>query len=132
MLPLNWIYVDANRGTTADLFNFLRRNFDKLSSCTLLDVVFEAFWIEQQRLILRYCFFPFLAFFFTGQIYYLEFMLEDVMNLEEDAEKTFECGFFWRGSLDCSTWVVLEALFRWVLLVLNLHQTVIEGFHMKQ
>ena len=47
VLPLNWIYIDEKRGTTAELFNFLRRNLDKLSGCMLLDVIFEAFWMEQ-------------------------------------------------------------------------------------
>jgi len=47
VLPLNWIYIDEEKGTTAELFNFLRRNLDKLSGCMLLDVIFEAFWKEQ-------------------------------------------------------------------------------------
>ena len=46
VLPLNWIYMDAQTGTTAELFKFLRQNLEKLNGTLLLDVIFEAFWKE--------------------------------------------------------------------------------------
>lgn len=46
VLPLNWVFIDEKKNTTADLFNFLRMNYEQLSGSLLNDVIFEAFWIE--------------------------------------------------------------------------------------
>ena len=82
LLPLNWIYMD--NGSISDLFNFFRANLDKLRGTLLLDLIFEAFWEEQQLLILKYCFYPYVFYFIVAQIYYLYFTEQDVTNWDDD------------------------------------------------
>lgn len=87
ILPLNWIYVDAKRegtGTTADLFEFFRNNLEKLSGSLLPDVIFQAFWKEQQQLIQRMIFYPYVVFFIVSNIYYLEIMHQDIIEFDPD------------------------------------------------
>lgn len=74
--------MDKETGTPADLFNFFRQNLEKLNGCLLLDVIFYTFWQEQQQLIKRYCFYPFILYLFISQIYYLEFMKQNVIDFE--------------------------------------------------
>ena len=47
-------------------------------------------------------------------------MLQDLINFDAEADKVFKCGLFWRDSLDCSTWMVLEATVRYMFLILTL------------
>ena len=42
ILPLQWI--QAEKGSSADLFKFFRSNLDKLHGSLLLDAIFNAFW----------------------------------------------------------------------------------------
>ena len=42
VLPLHW--VNANKGSRAQLFNFMRINIDKLVGTVFLDAIFVAYW----------------------------------------------------------------------------------------
>lgn len=75
VLPLSWIYVGENKNKEADLFGILRNNIEVLKSTVLLDIIFATFWPEQQRLILRFCFYPWLFYFVVAQTYFIEFMM---------------------------------------------------------
>lgn len=118
VLPLNWIYFDTQKGTTSQLFNLLRQNLQKLNDTLLLDVIFEAFWKEQQLLILRYCFFPYCIFFTVGQLYYLDVMLQNVVEFDAGSEKIFECGIIIPDSVSCETWETYELIMRVLFLIL--------------
>lgn len=73
ILPLQWI--SAEKGSQADLFKFFRLYLDKLHGSLLLDAIFNSFWSHQQKLILKYAFFPYLAYFTIVNFYYYECML---------------------------------------------------------
>ena len=76
VFPLNWIsYEGQNGGKMADLFKFLGQNLEKLTGSPLLDVIFNSFWSEQQRLIVKYCFVPFLIYLLVSLFYHTEFLL---------------------------------------------------------
>ena len=80
---------------------------------------------------MRYCFYPYVLFFFFAQVYYLEFMLINVIEFDENDENQ-ECGLFSPGNLDCRTWSKLEQFFRWGLLILTTHQISLEVFQVRQ
>ena len=44
IIPLQWI--QAEKGSQADLFNFFRTNLEKIQGCLLLDAIFTEFWVH--------------------------------------------------------------------------------------
>ena len=82
--------------------------------------MFAAFWEDQQRLILRYAFFPFLFYFTTAQIYYFECMLtgvgQEVGILQE----------FCSAEDDCHMAETIEPPVRFLFFILLTHQIFIE------
>lgn len=66
VLSLNWIYMGELKNKEVDLFNIFRNNIDVLKGSVLLDIIFMTFWSAQQRLIINYCFYPWLFYFFVA------------------------------------------------------------------
>ncbi len=130
-LPLNWIFNGDDKITNADLFSIFRNNMEILNNSLLLEVIFQSFWAEQQMLILRYCFFPYVAFFIAANIYYLDFMMMDLLDENKVGSRVFDCGVFWRGSTTCETFYSIELVFRYFFFVLCLHQLALKVYQTK-
>lgn len=69
---------------------------------------------------MRFCFYPYLAFFSFGNLYFLEFMKQDLINYDKDPNKVIECGILFEDSLDCSTWLVFETIVRTLFLLFTI------------
>ena len=81
-------------------------------------------------MILRYCFYPWLLYFFVSLVYCYEFMAQDLIipSSEQPDDRIFDCGVFYKGNMSCETFDGLEIFVRSLLMVLCVHQIIMKVF----
>ena len=96
-----------------------------LQDSLLLDAIFDAFWEEQRKQILKVGFLPFIAFFFTANFYYTQCLFAS----NEDATRSIWyviCVNFGGDEDSCAIQEKLEPVFWIIFLVLTVHQLFVE------
>ena len=76
MIPMKWIY--RSKGSNHKLYKFFKTHYEDLQSTILQEAIFDALWYREQPLIFGYVFMPYMAYFLTTNIYFVECMVQNI------------------------------------------------------
>lgn len=96
----------------------MRNHIDKMLGTLLLDAVFNAYWKEERKKILRWVFMPFVLHFLFANIYYLTQLMDDIdqdYGLFQDLCRLVAD----KGS--CTAPASQEIIFRWLFFTTLCH-----------
>mmetsp|Transcript_22870 Transcript_22870/g.30478 ORF Transcript_22870/g.30478 Transcript_22870/m.30478 type:complete len:319 (+) Transcript_22870:261-1217(+) len=103
----------------------MRNNIDKMLGTLLLDAIFNAYWYEQKKKILRWVFMPFVFHFTIANIYYLTMMMEDIpkrLGLFQNFCQVFA------SEESCAGYGKIEQALRLLFFMTSIHQVFIEVY----